>query len=687
MSWWVVWGVFAVAAVLLGWVGYHFTVRTLRFVTAGLVLAVAVLVTRYGVTHRTGTSINFVNAFTKGMDKLGSVFFQPVLGGQAFAHGRVGGLVIIAVLVFAYRQLEVWAMRWQPPAVDTSALDGHQPGRPAGGASDGHGDGQPDMQHEHDKLVAELRFRLPAVEVRAPSVLPGAATAGGLASVAENSGAAGSGLAGAVIRLAGMLWPNPRRYRVRVWVEPSDRPGATSSAAEIDQELSWQSGEDSADSRKVTVDLADPQTGASIATRTLFAKNLDVAAEVIAGYVARQIFKADPTAPAWCVGSFDGDDLAALLCAQQLRVPIGCRADTCCARWQRSWILEAALRNSASAGVARHELALLKDLEGCHVAALRLHAINREQYRRFYRSRYRVGMSLEMIADPAFRFSAEEAEPFQDALRSLDRCGVTHNAAGKAKISGGELSEDGRAELLAGAREELRACRRQLMLWRVFWASFRHRDERAIRKPHWRLQERQRFSDGARVAELLVIVRQTLTAGSCGREDRLRARRAIWVTAAITGDRATIKKFLENPRADEDSPACVGKLHRPGRSSQQTRWLPWQRRTPSWQAAYNTACLYSALAGSGTYPLDEMAERAVASLERVVRDRDCDMDRPSDWISMDPDFTCVRSSAPFRCFLDGQIQRDYPRQDLSQLSTGTQPVRAVTTSGRPGVPA
>ena len=48
MNSWVVWGVFAVAAVLLGWVGYHFTVRTLRFVTAALVLAVAVLVSRYG---------------------------------------------------------------------------------------------------------------------------------------------------------------------------------------------------------------------------------------------------------------------------------------------------------------------------------------------------------------------------------------------------------------------------------------------------------------------------------------------------------------------------------------------------------------------------------------------------------------------------------------------------------------
>jgi len=38
MEWWLVWAGFAAGCVLLGWVGYHFTVRTLRFVTAALVL-------------------------------------------------------------------------------------------------------------------------------------------------------------------------------------------------------------------------------------------------------------------------------------------------------------------------------------------------------------------------------------------------------------------------------------------------------------------------------------------------------------------------------------------------------------------------------------------------------------------------------------------------------------------------
>jgi hypothetical protein len=305
MSSWLVWGVFAIAAVLLGWIGYHFTVRTLRFVTAGFALGVAMLVTRYGVTHPAGAPTDLVNAFTRGMDTLCTAFLQPLLGGQLLAHGGVVWLVIIAVLVFAYRELEVWAMHWQPPAVDMSALGRNRPGRaPAGPGDDG-----PDLQREHDQLVAELRFRLPAVEVRAPSVLPGAATANGLASVAENSDTAVSGLAGAVIRLAGMLWPNPRRYQVRIWVEAVDRQGAANGLEKA---------------RKVTVDLEDPQTGGSIATKTLVADDLDQAAEVVAAYVARQIFKADPTTPAWSVGSFDGGDLAALLSVQQLRVSREC---------------------------------------------------------------------------------------------------------------------------------------------------------------------------------------------------------------------------------------------------------------------------------------------------------------------------------------------------------------------------
>lgn len=644
MSSWLVWGVFAIAAVLLGWIGYHFTVRTLRFVTAGFALAVAMLVTRYGVTHPAGAPTDLVNAFTRGMDKLCTAFLQPLLGGHLLAHGGVVWLVIIAVLVFAYRELEVWAMHWQPPAVDMSALGRNRPGR----ALAGPGDDGPDLQREHDQLVAELRFRLPAVEVRAPSVLPGAATANGLASVAENSDTAVSGLAGAVIRLAGMLWPNPRRYQVRIWVEAVDRQGTANGLEKA---------------RKVTVDLEDPQTGGSIATKTLVADDLDQAAEVVAAYVARQIFKADPTTPAWSVGSFDGGDLAALLSVQQLRVSTECGKNDSCVRRRKIGILKKEVCNSYSAGVARHELALLQDLEGDHMAALSLYAINREQYPRFYRSRYRLGMSLEMIANPAFEIGGEAESMLKEILGRLDRCGVTDDAACTCEIVGERLWA-GSGELLKAAKNELRACRRQLMLWRIVWATFWHRDERAIRMPHWRLRERQRFHDGACVAELLVTVRQSLNGERCRFRDRMLARRAIRITTAITGDSTTIRKVLKN------SPLPCTDVPQPGKNSTKTRWLPWQCRTPSWQAAYNTACLYAALEDRGKAPRGAMAERVVASLRRVVDDRDCDMERPSDWISKDPDFSSLKaSSGIFSHFLNAQRQIDYPTDNLNQVTT------------------
>ena len=77
-----------------------------------------------------------------------------------------------------------------------------------------------------------------------------------------------------------------------------------------------------------------------------------------------------------------------------------------------------------------------------------------------------------------------------------------------------------------------------------------------------------------------------------------------------------------------------------------TRWLPWQHRTPSWQAAYNAACLYAALACSQKYRPDEKGVQdpmysVIDSLERVVNDRHCDMERPWDWISTDPDLRCL----------------------------------------------
>ena len=87
-------------------------------------------------------------------------------------------------------------------------------------SADGLTDGQ-----RHELLAAEVGFRLAAMEVRAPAILPGGSRSGGLATIAETSGFSGGGLAGAIIRFFGLLWPNPRQVQVRVWMESASNAG------------------------------------------------------------------------------------------------------------------------------------------------------------------------------------------------------------------------------------------------------------------------------------------------------------------------------------------------------------------------------------------------------------------------------------------------------------------------------
>jgi len=643
MDWWLVWLISASAFVLLGFVGYHFSVRTLRLFAALLLAMVSLIATRYGVVHSAAGPTDVVNSFIRGFNDLSISFFQPLLGRDVHVPGRFGWFVILAVLVFGYRELEVWAMRWESPAVDTSALGGDQPGAQSSGPPDEPDEGTTDAQR-HDRLVAELRFRLPAVSVRAPAILPGGTRSNGLASIAENSGVSGSGLAGAIIRFFGALWPNPRRYQVRVWIEPRERSGHGRPR--------------DMPAVRVTVDVENPRTGESIATKTLAADDCDQAASMIAGYVARHIFKEDPTAPPWCVGSFDGGDLAVMLLAGQQRVAPASPDEIRRSRCQQISMLE---KCKLVSGVARYELAQLYDLEGNHVKALRLHALNREDYLRFYRGRYRLGMSLEMIADPEFELLEPETTELLDTLRILDRCGLMKDVARRYdRIDPGRLPPDLSNRMLLAARYEQRAVRRQLTLGRVIWGMFLHRDERGIRKMYWPLRERQSFHDGARVAELLVAIRQCQP----GRAGRIgyNTRRAMHVAAAITGDSAAIEACLKGSPAQYVT-ELLEQERPPFAIAQRTRWLPWQRRTPSWQAAYNTACLYAALkqSYSCTDAADAtLAQRAVSSLIRAVNDPDCEMERPWDWISTDPDFSCLRQSRIFRDFLDNQKVKDYP---------------------------
>jgi hypothetical protein len=646
MTSWVAWAVLLAAAALLGFIGYHFSVRTLRIAAAGIAVALAVFITGYGLAHPAGAPADLAGSFTRGADELSAALFRVLrLGHRVPAPGRVGWLVIAVVLVIGYRMLEAWALHWQAPVLDTSKLDDGQPDiRPD--AAPGGGAGEISGGRRYAQLAAELRFRLAAMEVRAPSILPGGSRSNGLASIAEASGVTGSGLAGAIIRFFGMLWPSPRRFQLRLWLE------ATPDAA----------------GPRVTVDLEDPRTGGTIVTKTVTAASPAEAASMVAGYVARQVFAADPATPPWCVGTPDGRDLGAMLLARQERTDVESPRDAERSRQRQIQILQKATQIRWCAGVVSYELAQLHALGLDHLAALRLHAANREQYPRFYRGRYRLGMSLEMIANPGFTVTdvPEAGRMLDDVLGCLNRCGVTPNVIRQARdlqpVPGDRakwrLSPELSIHLLAAARKELGTVRRQLTLRHVIWATLVHREERAARRPFWRLRERQGFRDGVCVAELLVAVRQRLNPGAspAGDERPRHLKQGMRIAAAIAGDPAPIRSVLDGRRAQEPPPPGPG----PAAATDRIRRLPLQRRTASWPAAYNTACLYAVLARENQAPDDLV----VISLERAVNNRDSEMERPYDWISHDPDFLPLKSApekfAAFCKFLDDQRRKSYP---------------------------
>ena len=231
-----------------------------------------------------------------------------------------------------------------------------------------------------------------------------------------------------------------------------------------------------------------------------------------------------------------------------------------------------------AAGVVRYELAQLLALQRQSLESLRLHALNRELHHRFYRGRYRLAMSLEMIANPEHFLPNNEAtwDKLGETLEILCRSGLTDDTL---QVSAEYLTNNGTWEvaappsgdeapcmrvspalvlqLLKIAAKDLCEVRTQLSTWRVVRDGVLRRDERAVWLPHWRRQYRQPFHDGVCVAELLVAVRCRLLEPDGMDPGWLRRARVRWhlqqavrITSFITGDPALINAVLIDPRSE-----------------------------------------------------------------------------------------------------------------------------------------
>jgi hypothetical protein len=333
----------------------------------------------------------------------------------------------------------------------------------------------------------------------------------------------------------------------------------------------------------------------------------------------------------------------------------------------------------------------MHDLGTHHLTSLRLHAMNREQYPRFYRGRYRLAMSLEVAASPGLTFTNPEAVRYMTAetLAILSRCGLpTRATCLPADIVPSQdvrgqyrLSEALSQELLRAAQAEIRVIKRQLLLPAVLWAAARHRDERTVWRPYRSLRVRQSFRDGASVAQLLFAVRMILNDPAQRSRMRLGAyRQALRISAAIAGDVSPVQAVLWGRARDGAATAAAAVLGTamlgatgPAMAAgvDATTWsaagdgvrlLPWARKTASWQAAYNAACLYSALT-QRHLASDDLVVRC---LRRAIDSPDTEMERAYDWIAYDPDFRPLKNSPAgqfpaFKKFLRDQKHKDYPR--------------------------
>ena len=645
MASWVVWAVLVIVAVLLGLVATYFSLRTLRWFSVIIAVAAVIAITRYGYGIAHPPSSNFASAFTTGADAFIAALLHPLwLGESAPSPGLVGRVVIAVLLLLGYRALEAWAMRRQAPQLDTSAL----------------GDTTDDKKP--DRLADELKFRLSAMEIRSPSILPGGSRTNELASIAQATGNSAAGLAGAIIQFCGMIWPNPRRIQLKIRAETVTR---------------------------VTVELESCTTGSTLSTKTVATTRDDETAAMVAGCVARQLFAMDRTTPSWCYGALDGSDLGAWLLARMQRVPPGSSGKVQDSREDQIKHMWQAADSNRAAGVVRYELAQLLDLydkdvdtldlHALRLNSLRLHAMNRAQYPRFYRGRYRLAMSLQMASNPAHPpFDAKDTKTtLDDTLKILRQAGLTDWKLAKGDV--GEPDCDGhctlsvglRRELLTIAAKELHDIRRQLALRRVVWDTLWHRDERAIWLPHWRPSHRQAFHDGVCVAELLVAIRlkfierELEQAEPCPEASLKYLELGMDITSDIAGDAGLIRSLLTAPLAADDKgrPAADAPTYMPSDAPDRVRWLPWQHCTVSWQAAYNTACLYATFADVAP----ESVARVVVALERAINNPDSEMERAYDWISRDPDFTAVENVPQFTDFRETQKRRDYPESFAARV--------------------
>jgi hypothetical protein len=627
----------------LGCVAYQFSRRTYRITVLLAAMAGVAALTEFGVTISDATG--FVNVFKAGSLNVIETMLSPLVPGtEAFKPGIIGWAVLLVLCAGVLIWFDTWSARREEPRVIISEAPKAE--------ADNTG-----LDDRRD-ITEELRFRLPAVYVRKPASMPGGSTLDNLASMVSESDVKGGKVTAALMRLVHDLEGQPRTYEARVFVERCSQDGRWR------KDGNWM---------RVTVDLQDARTGQSVAVRMLPACLPEEAAEKVAGFAARQVFRDDPSTPGWAVGSSDGDHLSAYLLAQEICVTGPTFEELWRSRQQRRAKLHEAVRNSPAPGLVGYELAAMDDMDGDYLNALLLHLRNRIQYPRFWAGRYRLAISLSSLAwlifDKQWQSGGNSTDGtaqrdlghvWEEIARLLDQSGLIRGlskegAEGRASAVWSHDPYMVSRALLYVAKDEHDACRHSAGTARILWGALCHREMRAsllqmLHGKRWRHPRRRRLVSSIAIdiaEQRLNLLERPNDAGS--RLDK--AQKKAW-------------KLVH-----EEEPA------------KRTRKVPWQ-------AVYNAACLY-ALSSPRGRPEHDKVLKAIELLRRAINDPDCDLEHPCEWIAMDPDLRPLRKDPEFRKFVIELAARDFapgaPAQAGDEWFRGC--LKTICTNGPAVMPA
>src|SRR5690349_6317266 len=106
----IVWTILVVEIAALGFIGFWFSLRTLRLFSGVTAFVLVIAISRFGLTHPEYHQANLVDSFLSGVDAVTVALLSPLWPGQAPAPGVAGRWVIAVALLLGYRQLEAWTL-------------------------------------------------------------------------------------------------------------------------------------------------------------------------------------------------------------------------------------------------------------------------------------------------------------------------------------------------------------------------------------------------------------------------------------------------------------------------------------------------------------------------------------------------------------------------------------------------